>query len=220
VVRIAQDSSGVTIGYVDTAGRHELRADRVVCALPFAPLRRVATSFSTLKTDAINRLQYMPAARCYFQTRSHFWTRDPLGPLGGLNMVGTDTMAARIWNTSSQQPDPQFGMLHSYMMGTDAERFAALGSCRVEKMRNLFDTLLPGTRTHIVGTVQKIWQDDRWAGGGWGLTPRGDLHWMFPAMRAVDGRVHFAGEHTSVWVAWMNGALESADRVVAEILSA
>ena len=43
---------------------------------------------------------------------------------------------------------------------------------------------------------------------------------MFPAMRQVEGRVHFAGEHTSLWIAWMNGALESAERVVAEILHA
>ena len=39
-------------------------------------------------------------------------------------------------------------------------------------------------------------------------------------MRQVEGRVYFAGEHTSLWIAWMNGALESAERVVAEILHA
>jgi len=32
--------------------------------------------------------------------------------------------------------------------------------------------------------------------------------------------VHFAGEHTSLWIAWMNGALESAERVVGEVLRA
>ena len=33
---------------------------------------------------------------------------------------------------------------------------------------------------------------------------------------AVDG-LHFAGEHTSPWTGWMQGALESARRVVHEI---
>jgi hypothetical protein len=32
--------------------------------------------------------------------------------------------------------------------------------------------------------------------------------------------LHFAGEHTSLWIAWMNGALESAERVTQEILDA
>ena len=53
-----------------------------------------------------------------------------------------------------------------------------------------------------------------------GLDPAGRARWMFPAMRRPEGRVHFAGEHTSLWIAWMNGALESAERVVAEILAA
>jgi hypothetical protein len=43
----------------------------------------------------------MATARCHLQTRSRFWEHDPLG---GLNFVGTDTRADRVWNTSSQQP--------------------------------------------------------------------------------------------------------------------
>jgi len=36
-------------------------------------------------------------------------------------------------------------------------------------------------------------------------------------LAAVEGRIHFAGEHTSPWTGWMQGALESARRVVREI---
>jgi monoamine oxidase len=43
---------------------------------------------------------------------------------------------------------------------------------------------------------------------------------MLPVMRQTEGRVHFAGEHTSLWTAWMNGALESAERVTREIIGA
>ena len=127
VVRIAQDRRGVTVGYQDRTGRHEICADRCVCAIPFAPLRRVVigTPFSHRKMAAIDRLQYMAAARCYFQTRTRFWQQDSLGALGGLNLVGTDTMAGRVWNTSSQQADPDLGMVHSYMFDTEALEFAA-----------------------------------------------------------------------------------------------
>jgi monoamine oxidase len=222
VVRIAQDRRGVTIGYRDRGGLRELRADRCVCALPFAPLRRVsiATPFSSAKMAAIDRLRYMAAARCYFQTGSRFWERDPLGRLGGLNLVSTDTMAGRVWNTSSQQAEPRLGMVHAYMFDTEALEFAGHAHRRVAAMRRLFRKLVPGIRGEIVGVAHKAWQEDPWAGGGWGWTPPGDLHWMLPAMRRVEGRVHFAGEHTSLWIAWMNGALESAERVVGEILAA
>ena len=222
VVRIAQDRGGVTIGYTDRTGRHEIRGDRCVCALPFHPLRRVsiATPFSHRKMAAIRKLRYMAAARCYFQTRTHFWKQDPLGALGGLNLVGTDTMAGRVWNTSSQQADPSRGMVQSYMFDTEALEFASYGQRRVAAMRRLFRDLLPGLPGQVTGVAHKAWQEDPWAGGGWGWTQPGDMRWMFPAMRRPEGRVHFAGEHTSLWIAWMNGALESAERAVEEILHA
>jgi monoamine oxidase len=220
VVRIAQERNHVTVGYRDRGGLQEISADRCVCALPFAPLRRVsiATPFSPQKMATIHKLRYMAAARCYFQTGSRFWERDPLGPLGGLNLVAGDTMVGRVWNTSSQQPDPQLGMVHAYMLDTEALEFAGHGDQRVTATRKLMRQLLPGLRGQIVGVAHKAWQEDPWAGGGFGWTQPGEMRWMFPAMRQIEGRVHFAGEHTSLWVPWMNGALESAERVAAEIL--
>jgi monoamine oxidase len=222
VMRISQDRRGVTIAFKDRTGLHQLRADRCVCAVPFAPLRRVHldAGFSHDKLAAIHKLKYMPAARCYFQTRTRFWQNDPLGPLGGLNLVGTDTTAGRVWNTSSQQPDPTAGMLQAYMFDTEALEFASHGHRRVDAVRKLFRMLVPGIDGQIIGIRHKAWQEDPWAGGGWGWTQPGELHWMFPAMRRPERRVHFAGEHTSLWIAWMNGALESAERVVEEILAA
>lgn len=221
VVRIAQDDQGVTIGFDDAAGRQEVTADRCVCALPFAPLRRVQldADFSQEKMDAIQSLEYMPAARCYFQTKTQFWQDDPLGSLGGIDLVGTDTMAGRIWNTSSQQPDQTSGMLHAYMFDREALEFTSLGDQRERAMTRLFSSLLPGIEEQVLAVAHKAWHEDPWAGGGWGWTQPEDLHWLLPAMRRPEGRVHFAGEHTSLWIAWMNGALESAERAVDEILT-
>ena len=223
VKRIAQDAHGVTVSYEDRHGhRHELRADRMIVAMPFAPLRRVniATPFSANKMAAIEKLKYYPAARVYFQTRKPFWRSDPLGRLGGLQIVGTDTFAGRIWDTTSQQADPHYGMVQSYMLGQDAVDFAAYGHRRVDAMRKLFRKALPGMDDQLVGVATHTWQEDKWAGGVTGWVQPGELTWMWPAMRKVEGRVHFAGEHTSLWIAWMNGALESAERVVTEVLAA
>jgi monoamine oxidase len=32
-----------------------------------------------------------------------------------------------------------------------------------------------------------------------------------------EGHIHFAGEHTSTWFAWMNGAIESGSRAAREV---
>jgi monoamine oxidase len=222
VVRIAQNRDRVIVGYRHRGRVHQLEADRCVCALPFHPLRRVDVrgAFSDRKMAAIERLQYMPVARSYLQTRTTFWQHDPLGPLGGLNLVGTDTMAGRIWNTTSQQADASTGMLQAYMFDTEAVEFAAHGRRRDDAIRRLLHAVLPGIRNQVIATADKAWHEDPWAGGGWGWTQPGELIWMFPAMRQPEGRIHFAGEHTALHAAWMNGALESAERVVAEVLAA
>ena len=222
VVRIAQDRADVTVGYRDRGGLHEIRADRCVCALPFAPLRRVTIATPLLRAED-GRDPHAPVhgrrALLLPDAQPVLGARSARARSGGLNLVGTDTMAGRVWNTSSQQADPRLGMVHAYMFDTEALEFAAYGHRRVAAMRKLMRQLLPGTRGQIVGVAHKAWQEDPWAGGGWGWTQPGELRWMFPAMRQVEGRVHFAGEHTSLWIAWMNGALESAERVVAEILA-
>ena len=51
----------------------------------------------------------------------------------------------------------------------------------------LFHRLLPGIRHQVIGVAHKAWQEDRWAGGGWGWTQPGELRWMLPAMRAARG---------------------------------
>jgi hypothetical protein len=48
------------------------------------------------------------------------------------------------------------------------------------------------------------------------FTP-GQLHDYHPATRTVEDRVHFAGEHTSLKPAWIEGSLESAARSALEV---
>ena len=40
---------------------------------------------------------------------------------------------------------------------------------------------------------------------------------LWPHIARAEGRIHFAGEHTSLWPAFMQGALESGERVAREI---
>lgn len=58
-----------------------------------------------------------------------------------------------------------------------------------------------------------------WQKGAFAFTRPDECEWMWPATRRPEGPVHCAGEHTSVWFAWQNGALESAERCVDAIVS-
>lgn len=223
VLRIAQDKSRVQITARDGSGQHQLQADHCICTLPFPLLRdiEITPAFSSQKMDAIQKYQLCQAGRAYFQTTTQFWRNDPLGRLGGLSMVGTDTSVERVWNTSLLQPDKQKGMLQAYMIDRQAATFANIpASERIAATQSVISTFLPDLPRNIEATYSKVWHEDPWQKGGFAFLQPGEFEWIWPAARRPEGRVHFAGEHTSLWFGWQNGALESAERVVQEILDA
>jgi monoamine oxidase len=223
VLRLAQDGRGVAVTVRDASGQHEVRADHCVCALPFPLLREIAIApaFSERKMAAIAKYQLTPAARTYFQTKTQFWKADPLGRLGGLKLAGTDTAAERVWNTSALQPDTQRGMLHAYMIDRQAEAYRALPEhARISTMQETIARFLPELPRHVAATWSKVWHEDRWQKGAFAFMRPGEFEWIWPAARRAEGRVHFAGEHTSLWFGWQNGALESGERAAQEIADA
>jgi monoamine oxidase len=221
VLRVDSLPDRVVVGYRDAAGRcHELEADHGVCTIPFPVLRRVRlTGLGEVKMLAIETYRMADAAKVYFQTRNRFWHDGRSGAAGGLNLVGTDTAAQRIWDISPGQPGP-FGMLCAYLIADSS----ALGSVppeeRADHMLAEIVRFLPELAGNVVASYVKVWAEDPFAGGCCALAEPGQLRWLLPAARSPDHRLHFAGEHTSPMVAWMDGALESGERAAAEITTA
>ncbi|MFD5770704.1 flavin monoamine oxidase family protein [Streptomyces sp. NPDC127049] len=67
-----------------------------------------------------------------------------------------------------------------------------------------------------VGRTQS-WMRDPYAYGEASVLLPGQHTELFPHVRGPEGRLHFAGCHTSVKPAWIEGALESAVRVALEV---
>jgi len=224
VVRLAHRADGVTVTVRNRGGQqHEVQADHCICTLPFPVLRdvQITPAFSQPKMRAIDEYQLAASSRIYFQTRTRFWRQDPLGPLGGLNMIGTDTQAERIWNTSQLQPDPTMGMLQSYMFDENALAFSnVLPLLRGTTWKLLIAQFLPNLLLSnlLAAEYYKVWHEDPWQKGAFAFMQPNQFATIWPAARRAEGRVHFAGEHTSVWFGYQNGALESAERCVQEIL--
>jgi len=218
VLRVDSRSDRVVVGYRDAGGRcHEVEADYGVCTIPFPVLRRVRlTGLSARKMLAIQTYRMADAAKVYFQTRNRFWRRDGSGAHGGLNLVGTDTVAERIWDISPGQPGP-LGMICADLIADSTALRSVPPEERADRMLTEVVRFLPGLAGNVVASYVKLWAEDRFAGGCCALAEPGQLRWLLPAARCPDHRLHFAGEHTSPMVAWMDGALESGERVAAEI---
>jgi monoamine oxidase len=78
----------------------------------------------------------------------------------------------------------------------------------------------PAMISQLESGTSKCWDDDEWARGAYAWFRPGQMARFLPVLGRADGRIHFAGDHTSPTPGWMEGALQSAERVVKEINAA
>jgi monoamine oxidase len=79
------------------------------------------------------------------------------------------------------------------------------------------ERILPAIREHYEGGASVCWDEDVWARGAYAWFKPGQMESLLPHIARPEGRVHFAGDHTSPWPGWMNGALQSGARAAREV---
>jgi len=216
VVRIEQDSDRVRAIAIQSGTHHGFEADRLICAIPFPALRRVDVHppFSERKRKAIAELTYGAATRVILQCRSRFWERN------GYNGFGVSDLPQEIWHPTFDQPGVR-GLLVSYMFTAVAQRAGAMeADRRLEFVADEMEKVHPGLPENFEGGVSKVWLADPWAGGAAAVPSPGQMTAICVGINRAEGRVHFAGDHTSSWTAWMQGALQSGLRAAKEVTDA
>ena len=216
VVRIESTGPELRVIANDAGGRHSLPADRVVVATPFSLLRRIeiVPPFSAEKTRAVEELTYASSTKVFLQTRTRFWARDGLSGFGYTDLAGY----MQVWEHGQGQPGPR-GLLVAYTKMAGARRLGGLDEAqRITAAAEAVGRVHPELPHQLEGGVSKCWDDDPWARGAWAMWRPGDMARLQPHIARPEGRVHFAGEHTSPWPpGWMQSALESGERAAKEI---
>jgi monoamine oxidase len=217
VVRIEPAERSVRLT-IRRAGAYErLTVGRVVCAVPFSVLRRVEIfpAFSAGKQMAIAELPYTSIARVYAQVNHRFWEETRLP-----DSATTDLPIKHIFEPTVTQPGPR-AILACDTAGIQARRITAMtASDRVSFALAEIERVYPDLRRHFERGASKCWDEDEWARGAYVWFRPGQLRSLGPSLAKSEGRVHFAGEHTSPWIGWMQGALHSGLRAAREVVEA
>ncbi|MDQ6778421.1 MAG: flavin monoamine oxidase family protein [Actinomycetota bacterium] len=222
VFAVEQDADGVTVHYQTRGGgTARVRGDQCICTIPFGVLRHVdfRPALSRGKYRAIRELNYNPSTKILLQVRTRFWEKD--GIIGGTTV--TDLPIRRIVYPSHPpgDGDPRGVLLASYTWGQDAARWAALDpEARIELAIRDVAKIHPEIRYECEGGASYAWYDDPHAVGAFALFEPGQETALHPDIVRPEGRVHFAGEHCSLWHAWIQGALESGLRAAAAVQAA
>jgi monoamine oxidase len=217
---IEQDESAVTLHVKTEAGRFSMAVDRVICTVPFAVLRtiEIRPAFDRGKQRAIRQLNYHASTKVLFQVRRRFWEEED-GILGGATV--TDLPVRRL-NYPTPDPDTERGvLLASYTWGQDALQWGAMDpETRLEEALHDVAQIHPRILEEFEVGASHAWYSDRWARGAFALfAPEQQTDLQEDIVRP-EGRVHFAGEHCSLYHAWIQGALESGIRAALEVHAA
>jgi len=214
VVRLQQDDSAVNVTYLRGREPVTLAADYIVCALPAAVMRHVEVSpeLPPAKRAALRDLGSLPMARVHLQMRRRFWLER-----GETGWAATDD-PMDIWDYSRDQPGAR-GILGAYLSGRIAHAVTALaGGERGHFVLQRMERAHPGATEHFETSASHSWIDDPWALGAGAEFNPGQMSRYYQVLRRSEGRIYFAGEYTSPWSGWMNGALESGERIAAAIV--
>ncbi len=217
VVKIEHDAAGARVICSQSGNQRTFAADYLICAIPFAVLKRVEVSpgFSPEKRQAIAQLGNTSVARVFLQTRQRFWRDEGLS-----GAATTDLPIMTAYDKAHYLPGKR-GLLEAYVAGARARRLAAMtASERMNFTVRQMEQILPAIREHYEGGASVCWDEDEWARGAYAWFKPGQMESFLAHIARPEGRVHFAGDHTSPWPGWMNGALQSGARAAREVSQA
>jgi len=216
IVAISADTNSATITLKQTSTTETFLADHVICTLPFTVLRGIElpASLSAAKREVIEKMRYGAVTRVYLQSRMRYWEGD------GLNGYATPDLPMEIWSPTLTQPGTR-GIVMSYIYEEMARKVAAMApEARIEDFLELAEKIFPGMKQNFEGGTSYSWDQDPFQRGAYALYKKGEMLKFEPEARRAEGRLHFAGEHTSPWSGWMQGALYSGLRAANEVCEA
>jgi monoamine oxidase len=214
VTAIAQDERGVEVrvrGLSDP-----IRAERAILTLPFPVMRRVPlqTPLSRGKRRAIEEMGYYSLSRVALQVRGRAWL-----PAGMSGIVRTE-LPSEIWLFTHANSGPR-DIVQVYVKGNASQQMGAMGADeRVRFAIAHVESVFPGFAPHVEGGESVCWDEEPFARGAHAALLPGQMTALMPHVASIEGRLHFAGEHTSPWHGWMQGALFSGRRAAREVAEA
>lgn len=212
----------------------EFTADFMVVTIPFSALRFVSTTpmFSYPKRRAIIELHYDSATKVLLEFSERFWEwseeewrRFLPDEYRGHDAIGGGSVSDspnRFIYFPSHRPEGSKGgvILASYTWSDDASRWDSIPSEDRYNvaLKGLVEIYGPGIKRFFTGFgATQSWMEDYYAYGEAAVFTAGQLTTLHPHIPTPEGLVHFAGEHTSLKHAWIEGAIESGVRAALEI---
>ncbi|XP_032226643.2 amine oxidase [flavin-containing] isoform X2 [Nematostella vectensis] len=214
VIHIDQTSDVTTI---TCANGLSYKAKYVIATVPSSLLNRIrfTPNLPALKFQGAQRTPIGSVIKVIMFYEKAFWREK------GLSGFFNSDIGPVEDGLDDTKPDGSHPAIMGFVAGDWARKFTTFPEEErkrliCEQYQTIFDSpeaLKP------IRYFEKDWMSDKYAGGCYvGTFPPGVLTRYGKVMRDPFGRVHFAGTLTaSMWVGYMDGAVESGERVAIEV---
>nr|XP_008541900.1 PREDICTED: L-amino-acid oxidase-like [Equus przewalskii] len=200
--------------------RARLTADYVIVAstAKAARLLHFQPPLSPGKQDALRSVHYNSATKVILACTQRFWEDE--GIFGGKS--STDRPSRFIYYPSHIFPNGTGVILASYTVDDDSSFFAAMDHTRavdvvLDDLAAVHDRPKEELRTLCPYSMVKHWGQDPYSMGGFAFfTPYQYVDYARELCKP-EGRVYFAGEHTTLPHGWIDTAIKSGLRVAQSI---
>ncbi|MEN2399057.1 FAD-dependent oxidoreductase [Flavobacterium sp. MC2016-06] len=222
----------------------DMEFDEIIVSIPFSALRHVYVTpqFEQQKRKAIRELHYDSATKILLEFREKWWQEAPYNIVGGgtitdfsnrftyypSNDLGSNghgvVLASYCWSDEASRWDSMddddryfYALKNLAIMHTDDEKeqqriidLAVISSSIKDRK---------GKTGKLIGAATQSWMRDPYAYGEAAIFNPGQLQLLQRDIISTDweGKAHFAGEHTSLKHAWIEGAIESGIRTALEV---
>ncbi len=209
VVAIRHDANQAI---VTDARRRRYRAKFVICTVPLPLLRGIVIEpgLPPLAAAAVRDTPYSHGLSVFFHVDKPYWEEDGLPPsLYGTGSVGRMFRCRYdgghyLWNFKPGRPSAAYRAMSN--ADIQARALAELHAAR------------PSTVGRISPLAVMNWDTHPWTMGHLAYRGPGDIAKYGTVLNQPHQRLHFAGEHTAVTSAGMEGAMESGERAALEVL--
>ncbi|WP_192602442.1 flavin monoamine oxidase family protein [Bacillus sp. OAE603] len=222
VTQIVQSERNVMINtrHEKNKTQHQLICDYVITTIPYSLLNFVNIfpfeSISRNKWKVIREIHYTSSTKIGLQFKTRFWEK--LGLFGG--KITTDLPIKFSYFPSHNLGSNETGVvLASYTWGDDSDIWESMTeedriSMALNNLSFIFGNLVYSE--FIVGYTHS-WMEYPFSGGAFIMYKPDQQKEFGQSISSPEGRIHFAGSHTSSTPGWIQGAIEAGIRTAVEI---
>jgi monoamine oxidase len=216
VTKVTDLAHGVEVVYKDARGKEVLvRADFCVAALPPHVMARIPTNLDARVTAALRYPTATPSGKIGLEYRRRWWEQDDR-IYGGI--TETDLDLAHIWYPSYGFHGERGVVVGYYNTGANATAYGSLSHVVRTKRAVAQGVKIHGKKygDELVSSFSVAWQKVPHIEGAWVSWPS-RTSGEYALLNKPAGRVYFAGDWLSYFIAWQAGAIDSARYVVTNI---